>query len=368
MEHMRRWKIAERIRECSRVPPSSRRTTLVFYAALHGHELGVFRATASGLRTTPASLPPSRECRCRRSTRPACSRPRPSSSAASCSRARVHRTCTEERRLRCSSTRARTAITARVGSSAPAAGAAPCARPQAITDGGSRRRTTTTPFHAVISCPGLLEDLAVSAGCFYVLFNPQVGGLVLPSDVDEFNLHLAGYEPDAQVTVEELAAKARIVIGRDADVEVRRSSPYLIHELTAQSYRRGRVLIAGTPPATCSACSAASAHEHRDRRRREPRLEARRRARRLGRGRPARLLRGRAPADRPRELPGGIRQRRSARRRDRLGDRRRRAHRRDAREEDAERRRLGSSLYDATFPEWNTARDRLDSALRAPPR
>ena len=69
--------------------------------------------------------------------------------------------------------------------------------------------------HAVIGCPGLLEDLSVSAGCFYVLFNPQVGGLVLPSDVDEFNLHLAGYEPDAQVTVEELAAKARIVIGRD---------------------------------------------------------------------------------------------------------------------------------------------------------
>jgi hypothetical protein len=99
--------------------------------------------------------------------------------------------------------------------------------------------------HAVIGSPNLLEDLSVSPGCFYVLFNPRVGGLVLPSDVDEFNLHLAGYEPDDEVSVEELAEAARIVIGRDAPVEVRRQSPYLIHELTAETYRSGRVLIAG---------------------------------------------------------------------------------------------------------------------------
>ena len=99
--------------------------------------------------------------------------------------------------------------------------------------------------HAVIGCPGLLEDLSVSPGCFYVLFNPQVGGLVLPSDVDEFNLHLAGYEPDAQVSVEELAEKARIVIGRDARGRGAPLLPYLIHELTAETYRSGRVLIAG---------------------------------------------------------------------------------------------------------------------------
>jgi hypothetical protein len=34
---------AERIRRCSRVPPQFRRD-LVFATALHGHELGVFRA------------------------------------------------------------------------------------------------------------------------------------------------------------------------------------------------------------------------------------------------------------------------------------------------------------------------------------
>ena len=51
--------------------------------------------------------------------------------------------------------------------------------------------------------------------------------------------------PDAEISVDELASKARVVIGREVEVEIKRISPYLIHELTAETYRRGRVLIAG---------------------------------------------------------------------------------------------------------------------------
>ena len=229
MEHMRRWGIAERIRECSRVPAEFRRD-LVFCTALHGHELGVFRAygfrpeDARELAAEPG-VPMSQKYTARvlraRAVELGCELH---------AGAEFSRPARGRRFASLVARRARTR-SGRAGSSAPTAGAAPCAPPPAIAMAGAGG--LGKHVHAVIGCPGLLEDLPVSAGCFYVLFNPQVGGLVLPSDVDEFNLHLAGYEPDAQVTVEELAAKARIVIGRDADVEVRRSSPYLIHELTA---------------------------------------------------------------------------------------------------------------------------------------
>ena len=62
----------------------------------------------------------------------------------------------------------------------------------------------------MIGCPALLEDLSVSAGLLLRPVQPRrSGGLVLPSDVDEFNLHLAGYDPDEEVSVEELEAQGR---------------------------------------------------------------------------------------------------------------------------------------------------------------
>ena len=246
MEHMRAWGIAEEIRRCSRVPPEFRHD-LVFCTALHGRELGVFRAygfrpeDAADLAAEPG-MPMSQKYT-----------------------ARVLRSRAEE--LGCpvhtgwefaelsqsgEGVSARLTPTGSVGPSHTISASylvgcdggrssVRAAAEIAMTGAGALGKHV----HAVVGSPGLLENLSVSAGCFYVLFNPQVGGLVLPSDVDEFNLHLAGYDPEAQISTEELAAKARLVIGREVDVEIRRVSPYLIHELTAETYRRGRVLIAG---------------------------------------------------------------------------------------------------------------------------
>jgi 2-polyprenyl-6-methoxyphenol hydroxylase-like FAD-dependent oxidoreductase len=246
MEHMRRWGIAEAIRACSRVPPEFRHD-LVFCTALHGHELGVFRAY--GFRPEDArelAAEPGQPMSQKYTARVLRERAAAVGAAVHTGweflaleqadghvAAHLSPTGFPEQALTVS---ARYLVGADGGRSAVRAAAGI----RMAGAGGLGKH-----IHAVIGAPGLLEDLSVSAGCFYVLFNPEVGGLVLPSDVDEFNLHLAGYEPDDEVSPQELAAKARVVIGRDVEVEVRRVSPYLIHELTAETYRSGRVLIAG---------------------------------------------------------------------------------------------------------------------------
>ena len=77
--------------------------------------------------------------------------------------------------------------------------------------------------HAVIGCPGLLEDLSVSAG---LLLRPVQPARRRPRAA----LRRRRVQPPSRRLrarrrghgVEELAAKARIVIGRDVEVEVRR--------------------------------------------------------------------------------------------------------------------------------------------------
>ena len=246
MEHMRQWGIAQRIRDCSRVPAEFRRD-LVFCTALHGHELGVFRAY--GFRPEDARELASE----------------PGTPMSQKYTARVLRSRAQE--LGCVVHSGWQLVGMRQSADSVSADVAPTASPgdtQSISasyvvgcDGGRSTVRAAAEIamtgagalgkhiHAVIGSPALLDDLSVSPGCFYVLFNAQVGGLVLPSDIDEFNLHLAGYEPEQEISAEELATKARQVIGRDVEVEVRRTSPYLIHELTAETYRRGRALIAG---------------------------------------------------------------------------------------------------------------------------
>ena len=359
MEHMRRWGIAERIRECSRVPSEFRRD-LVFCTALHGHELGVFRAygfrpeDARELAAEPG-VPMSQKYTARvlraRAVELGCELHAGAEFTdldQDADSVLVHAGAHE--------IRARWVVGADGGRSAVRAAAG-----IAMAGAGGLGKHV----HAVIGCPGLLEDLAVSAGCFYVLFNPQVGGLVLPSDVDEFNLHLAGYEPDAEVTVEELAVKARIVIGRDAEIEVRRSSPYLIHELTAQTYRSGRVLIAGDACHLFCPFGGFNMNTGIDD---AANLGWKLAAVLAGWGedglldsyeaerRPIALANSQAASDNVAALVGaigsviggGVPAGESA-------------------EEDTERRRLGSSLYDATFPEWNTDGVVLDQRYSASP-
>jgi hypothetical protein len=100
-------------------------------------------------------------------------------------------------------------------------------------------------IHVVVGVPDLLANVSVSPGCFYILFNPDVGGLVLPSEVDEFNFHLAGFAADEDTSGVDLERLAKIAVGRDVDVEIRLVSAYLIHELIADDYRVRRVFIAG---------------------------------------------------------------------------------------------------------------------------
>lgn len=99
-------------------------------------------------------------------------------------------------------------------------------------------------LHVVVGCPGLLTE-PTSRAAFYIVFNPVVGGLVLPSEEDEFNFHLAGFDPDDDVTGLDLERLAQAVTGLDTPMEIKSVSPYLIHELIAETYRSGRALIAG---------------------------------------------------------------------------------------------------------------------------
>jgi len=359
MEHMRRWGIAERIRDCSRVPADFRRD-LVFCTALHGHELGVFRAygfrpdDARELAAEPG-VPMSQKYTARvlraRALELGCALHAGAEFTDvehDADSVLVHAGARE--------IRARWLVGADGGRSAVRAAAG-----IAMEGAGGLGKHV----HAVIGAPGLLENLAVSAGCFYVLFNPQVGGLVLPSDVDEFNLHLAGYEPDAEVPVEELAAKARIVIGRDAEVEVRRSSPYLIHELTAKTYRSGRVLIAGDACHLFCPFGGFNMNTGIDD---AANLGWKLAAVLAGWGadalldsyeaerRPIALANSQAASDNVAALVSAIGSVIGAGVPDG-----------ESAEEDAERRRLGRSLYEATFAEWNTHGIVLDQRYSASP-
>jgi 2-polyprenyl-6-methoxyphenol hydroxylase-like FAD-dependent oxidoreductase len=354
MEHMRRWGIADEIRSCSRVPPEFRRD-LVFCTALHGRELGVFRAygfrpeDARDLAAEPGQ-PMSQKYTARvlraRAAELGCGVHTGWEFGGDLEQrdghvsVRVAPTGSPERAV---TVRARFVVGADGGRSAVRAAAGI----RMSGAGGLGKH-----IHAVIGAPRLLEDLTVSPGCFYVLFNPEVGGLVLPSDVDEFNLHLAGYEPDDEVGVAELGAKARLVIGQDGEVEVRRSSPYLIHELTAETYRRGRVLLAGDACHLFCPFGGFNMNTGIDD---AANLGWKLAAALAGWGgellldsytderRPIALSNCRAASDNVAALVAAIGQVLASGVPDG-----------DEPAQDEERRRLGRRLYDATYPEWNT--------------
>jgi 2-polyprenyl-6-methoxyphenol hydroxylase-like FAD-dependent oxidoreductase len=100
-------------------------------------------------------------------------------------------------------------------------------------------------IQVVVGCPDLLSGLAISPGAFYIVFSAAVGGLLVPSDVDEFNVHIAGFGAEEDTSALDLESIARALLGRDLPLEIKAVSPYLVHELVADTYRAGRVLIAG---------------------------------------------------------------------------------------------------------------------------
>lgn len=245
MEWLRRWGVADAVRACNTVPPEFQHD-LVFCTALSGKELGVFRAY--GFRPEDArelaaerGQPVSQKYTGRMLRRRAqelgaeiltgweCVDVAQTEDGASARIVAVdggaERELSGTYLVGCDGGRSRVRAAVGIGRSGA---------------GGLGKHV-----HVVVGAPRLLTDVTVSPGCFYILFNPEVGGLVLPSEVDEFNFHLAGFDADEDTSGVDLERLAKIAIGRDVDVEIRMVSPYLIHELIADEYRAGRVFIAG---------------------------------------------------------------------------------------------------------------------------
>jgi 2-polyprenyl-6-methoxyphenol hydroxylase-like FAD-dependent oxidoreductase len=246
MEWFRRWGVADRHRAHSLVPPEFRHD-LVFCTALRGHELGVYRAygfrpeDARHLATEPAQ--PLSQMFTNRVLR---------------ARARELGAHVAEGWEYRSFTETPGGITAEI---APAEGdgeqravraryivGCDGGRSQVRKDAGIERRGQGglgKHLHVVGRTPDLLRDLPISPGCFYIVFNRAVGGLVMPYSEDTFNFHLAGFEPDEDVSHIDLVAKAQGLLGAAADVEITYVAPYIVHQLIAERYRDGRALIAG---------------------------------------------------------------------------------------------------------------------------
>ncbi len=246
MEHFRRWGIEETHRACSPVPAAFQRD-LVFCSALHGDELGVFRAYGFRPEDAHPVAAAAGQALSQKFTNRVLRRRAEELGAVvvegwECTGvdqspdsivARVLRTdgTGEERTIRADY------VAGCDGGRSTVAAAAGISRSGA---GGLGKH-----LHVVVRTPGLLEGLPISPGAFYIVFNEQAGGLVLPSDLDEFNLHLTGFGVDEDTSGLDLVGVARVVMGREADVEIESVTPYIVHELVADTYRAGRIVIAG---------------------------------------------------------------------------------------------------------------------------
>lgn len=101
-------------------------------------------------------------------------------------------------------------------------------------------------LHVMAHVPDLITAAKVTPASFFVIFNSEVGGLAIPSDVDELNMHIAGFAVDEDTSDLDLTSLVTAVVGRDdASVEITSVGPYVIHQLVADNYRAGRVFIAG---------------------------------------------------------------------------------------------------------------------------
>jgi 2-polyprenyl-6-methoxyphenol hydroxylase-like FAD-dependent oxidoreductase len=245
MELLRRWGVADELRALNPVPPQFQHD-ICFCTALHEHELGVWHAygwrpeDARELAAEPGQ--PISQMHTNRTLR--------AGAEASGATVATGWQCTgvEQSEL---------AATVRLEATDGSGAAAVRAAYVVACDGGRSTARAAVGIamagaggmgkhlHAVVGCDGLLDDLPVSSAAFYIVFNKDAGGLVLPSGPGEFNFHLAGFEPDEDVSGLDLPALARTVTGLDRPMEIRSTSPYLIHELIADRYRAGRVLIAG---------------------------------------------------------------------------------------------------------------------------
>lgn len=92
---------------------------------------------------------------------------------------------------------------------------------------------------------GLLDDSSVTPAAFTSLTSPTGGALVVPIDNETWCAHVAGYPVDVDVATLDIDAIVRRIIGDERPFEVVFAGAYKVHERIADSYRSGRMFVAG---------------------------------------------------------------------------------------------------------------------------
>jgi len=95
--------------------------------------------------------------------------------------------------------------------------------------------------------PGVLDDYRPTPAAFSNLTHPEGGALVVPIGGDLFCAHVPGYPVDVDIADVDLQRIGRRIIGRDTDehIEFVYAGVYKVHERIADSYRAGRLFLAG---------------------------------------------------------------------------------------------------------------------------
>lgn len=101
-------------------------------------------------------------------------------------------------------------------------------------------------FNAVLRIPEFGDTPPPARAIMYFIVNPRIGGGLGPMDVDNLwflGLHLAPDEPEPGEA--EIRSKLLAAVGKPVAFEILSTDLWSAHRLIANSYRRGRVFLAG---------------------------------------------------------------------------------------------------------------------------
>ncbi len=247
MEHMRRWGIAERIRQASPLPPGHP-TDIVFATRLCGHPLARIENAFYGARgkddrfSEPAQWIPQYEVE---------------------GVLRDHVLTLPSIDLRFGTRLAAVAqsdagIEAEVVSTATGAASGIAARYMIAADGArsltrklldismTGQHAYAQNFNLVLRCPRLGQLHGQHPAIMYWLVNPDAPAVMGPMDRGDtwyFMMALAR----GQATPDETEARAIVhkAVGREIEMEILVSDPWSAHSLIAERYRQGRIFLAG---------------------------------------------------------------------------------------------------------------------------
>jgi 2-polyprenyl-6-methoxyphenol hydroxylase-like FAD-dependent oxidoreductase len=248
MEHMRRWGIAERLRESAPLPPDYG-TNVVFATRLFGHTLARFENAFFG----------DRRLRDERFAEPAQWIPQYKVEAALRARAAELPSVTLRLGVRLDGLdAAEHGVTGHVTDIAT--GAASSIRASYLVGADGARSAVREAIGArmdgqhayaghvnlVIRAPALAEAMRRQPAIMYWLVNAESAGFTGPMDRDDTWFFMFGLAP-GQPVPEEAALKARMnaAFGREVPLDILVIDPWSAHSLIADRYRSGRVLLAG---------------------------------------------------------------------------------------------------------------------------